>query len=178
MTCVLYFSDNCDIIQTSMKKRKGANMQDKERLSREEIRALYQEDAKRLLQFENWLKKATGTETSDIYSGEGIEETSMSVPVYDSTLLSFIKTAKTTQFMNRNYVYTFSQHSLRTAKDELNIIESCSLQEIKVLGDILSKYCYKGDVKGACWSEGVKNGVYIALLEKLKKLLEIRGPLG
>lgn len=152
-------------------------MQDKERLSREEIIALYQEDAKKLLQFENWLKKTNGMETSDIYSGEGIEETSMSVPVYDATLLNFIKTAKTTQFMNRNYVYTFSQHSLRTAKDELTIIESCSLQEIKVLGDILSKYCYKGDVKGAYWSEGVKNGVYIALLEKLKKLLEIRGPL-
>lgn len=178
MTHVLYFLDNYGIIKTSMKKRKGANMQDKERLSREEIIALYQEDARKLLQFENWLKKSSGTETSDIYSGEGIAETSMSVPVYDATLLNFIKTAKTTQFMNRNYVYTFSQHSLRTAKDELRIIESCSLQEIKVLGDILSKYCYKGDVKGACWSEGVKNGVYIALLEKLKKLLEIRGPLG
>jgi hypothetical protein len=51
------------------------------------------------------------------------------------------------------------------------------LQEITVLGDILSKYVLRGDVKGAVWAEGVQNGVYLALLLKLKELMEIRKPL-
>ena len=46
-----------------------------------------------------------------------------------------------------------------------------------MLGDILSKYVLKGDVKGAIWAEGVQNGVYLALLLKLKELMEISRPL-
>lgn len=144
-----------------------------ERLSREEIIFLYQDDAKKLLEFYPWLEKVSGQMTSEIYKGEGLEETSMAVPVYDSKLLSFIKVAKTTEFMNRNYVYTYSRFRIRTAQDELRVIESCTLQDMKVLGDILSKYCFKGDVRGATWTEGVRDGIYIALLKKMKSLLEI-----
>ena len=114
---------------------------------------------------------------SSIYDGEGIEETSMAVPVYDGTLLNFIKVANTTEFINRNYVYTYSKYGIRTAKDELRVIDTCTLQDILVLGDILSKYVIKGGVKGAVWSEGVQNGVYLALLLKFKELMEIRKPL-
>ena len=69
-------------------------MQD-ERLSREEIIYLYQDDARKLLEYYPWLEKVSGQATSEIYKGEGIEETSMAVPVYDSRLLSFIKLANT-----------------------------------------------------------------------------------
>lgn len=100
----------------------------------------------------------------------------MPVPVYDSTLLSFIKEIRTTDFLNRNYVYTFSRCRIKTARDELRVIDACSLQEVSVLGDILSKYVLRGDVKGAVWSEGVSNGVYLALLLKLKDLMEIKNP--
>ncbi len=100
----------------------------------------------------------------------------MAVPVYDSTLLSFIKEIRNTDFINRNYVYTYSRYRIKTAKDELRVIDACSLQEVSVLGDILSKYVLRGDVKGAVWSEGVSNGVYLALLLKLKDLMEIRNP--
>lgn len=152
-------------------------MQNKERLSREEIILLYQDDTMKLLKYVSWLEKMTGQNTSDFYKGEGLEETSMAVPVYDSTLLSFVREAKNTEFMNRNYVYTFSQYRLQTPKDELAMIESCTLQDVKILGDILSKYVLKGEVRGAYWSEGVKSGVFLALLRKLKELLEIRKPL-
>lgn len=145
-------------------------------LSREEIIICYKEDVERLLKFLPWLEKASGGVASGIYSGEGIENTSMAVPVYDSTLLNFIKEIRTTDFMNRNYVYTYSRYRIKTAKDEFRVIDACSLQEISVLGDILSKYVLRGDVKGAVWSEGVSNGVYLALLLKLKDLMEIRNP--
>lgn len=152
-------------------------MQDSEKLSRDEVIELYQDDTMKLLRYVAWLQKVSGHETSDIYKGEGIEATSMPVPVYDSTLLSFVKEAKSTRFMNRNYVYTFSQYNLRKTQDELNLIADCTLLEVDVLGDILSKYILKGEVKGAYWTEGVRNGVFLAILLKLKELLETKKPL-
>lgn len=152
-------------------------MQDSLRLSRDEIIICYRDDVARLMKYLSWLQGKSGTATSNIYSGEGIGKTSMEVPVYDSTLLNFIKEIKTTDFINRNYVYTFSRYRIKTAADELRVISACSLQEITVLGDILSKYVLRGDVKGAVWSEGVQNGVYLAILLKLKELMEIRKPL-
>lgn len=149
-------------------------MEQKERLSREEIIELYQEDAMKLLQYYNWVKKVSGQTMSQIYSGEGIEKSSMAVPVYDSTLLQFIKTAKTTKFMNRNYVYTYSRNMIKTPEDEIKFIKTCTLQDIKALGDILSGYCFKGDVKGAVWTDGIRQGVYLELLEKLNELLGVK----
>lgn len=143
-----------------------------EKLSNEEVIIVYKDDVIKLLRYVSWLEKMNGQNTSNIYKGEGIEETSMPIPVYDSTLLSFIREAKTTIFMNRNYVYTFSQHRLKTAKDEHDFIEVSTLQDMKALGDILSQYVLKGEVKGTYWSEGVKNGVYLALLLKMKELIE------
>ncbi len=152
-------------------------MQEGLKLSRDEIIICYKDDVARLMRYLSWLQEKSGTITSGIYKGEGIEQSSMTVPVYDSTLLSFIKEAKKTDFINRNYVYTYSRYRIKTAADELRVISACALQEITVLGDILSKYVIRGDMKGAVWSEGVQNGVYLALLLKLKELMEIRKPL-
>ena len=144
------------------------------KLSREEIFICYKEDVVKLMAFLPWLEKTSGQTASGFYSGNGIEGKSISVPVYDSTLLNFIKTIRGTEFMNRNYVYTFSKYRIKTAADERRIIESCSLYEISVIGDILSKYVLRGDVKGSVWSEGVSNGIYLTLLYRLKDLMEIR----
>ena len=100
-----------------------------EKLSNEEVIIVYKDEVVKLLKYKNWLEKMNGRNTSDIYKGEGIEETSMPVPVYDSTLLSFVREAKNTVFMNRNYVYTFSQYRLKTIKDEYSFIESSTLQD-------------------------------------------------
>jgi hypothetical protein len=149
-------------------------MQESLRLSRDEIIICYKDDAARLVKFLPWLENISGGISSSIYSGEGIEKSSMAVPVYDSTLLSFIKEIKATDFINRNYVYTYSRYRMKTAEDEKRVIDNCSLQDVTVLGDILSKYVIKGDVRGAVWSEGVQNGIYLAVVQKLKELLEIK----
>ena len=122
-------------------------MQEGLKLSRDEIIICYKDDVARLMRYLSWLQEKSGTITSGIYKGEGIEQSSMTVPVYDSTLLSFIKEAKKTDFINRNYVYTYSRYRIKTAADELRVISACSLQEITVLGDILSKYVIRGDMK-------------------------------
>lgn len=148
-------------------------MQKDQRLSREEIIYLFKDEALALLKYYSWIKKMSGQDVGGLYTGDDIEKSSMAVPIYDSTLLGFIKTAKGTEFMNRNYLYTYSRLRMRNAKDELEVIKDCSLQDIRVIGDILSYYCYKGDVKGAVWNEGLKNGVYLAILDRLMALLEI-----
>ena len=152
-------------------------MQNNVKLSRDEIIICYRDDVAKLMKYLSWLQHKSGTVTSGMYSGEGIDKSSMAVPVYDSTLLNFIRDIKTTDFLNRNYVYTYSRYRIKTAADERRVIEACSLQDITVLGDILSKYVIRGDVKGAVWSEGVQNGVFLAVLLKLKELMEIRKPL-
>lgn len=152
-------------------------MQNNVKLSRDEIIICYRDDVAKLMKYLSWLQNKSGTVTSGMYSGEGIDKSSMAVPVYDSTLLNFIRDIKTTDFLNRNYVYTYSRYRIKTAADERRVIEACSLQDITVLGDILSKYVIRGDVKGAVWSEGVQNGVFLAVLLKLKELMEIRKPL-
>ena len=153
-------------------------MLDSQKLSIEEVMICYEEDIIKLMKFLPWLEKVSGGETSSIYSGDGIEKTSMAVPVYDSTLLSFVKTVETTEFINRNYVYTFSRYFVKTVKDEHELIEGCTILDMVVLGDILSKYIIMGRTKGQMWSEGVKNGIYLAVVLKLRELMEQRKPLG
>ena len=152
-------------------------MHDILKLTRDEIIICYKDDVVRLLKYLQWLQNKSGTVATGMYSGQGIDKTSMAVPTYDSTLLSFIKEIKATDFLNRNYIYTFSKYRIKTAADELRVIGTCTLQDVPILGDILSKYALRGDVKGAVWAEGVQNGVYLALLLKLKELMEIRQPL-
>ena len=115
-------------------------MQNNVKLSRDEIIICYRDDVAKLMKYLSWLQNKSGTVTSGMYSGEGIDKSSMAVPVYDSTLLNFIRDIKTTDFLNRNYVYTYSRYRIKTAADERRVIEACSLQDITVLGDILSKY--------------------------------------
>lgn len=152
-------------------------MYESDKMTKDEIKAIYEGDVQKLLRYLMWLQKVSGTVTLDIYKGEGIESTSVSFPVYDSNLLAFIKEIKGSVFMNKNCVYTYSKYRLRTAADELSLIERSTIQDVKVVGDILSNYAIKGTVKGAVWSDGVKNGVYLAAVQKLKELMEIRKPL-
>jgi hypothetical protein len=148
-------------------------MQGDIKLSRGEIITCYKDDVIKLLKYLPWLENATGKNVSKMYSGDGEIKVSMAVPVFDSNLLGFIRDAKTTDFINRNYVYTYTRYHIRNADDEKRMIFTSSLQDIKLLGDILSRYVLKGDVRGIVWTEGVQNGVYLELLYKLKELMGI-----
>ena len=68
------------------------------------------------MKYLSWLQNVSGTATSSIFSGEGIDKSSLTVPVYDSTLLNFVKEVKKTDFLNRNYVYTFFEISYEDRK--------------------------------------------------------------
>lgn len=132
----------------------------------------YRPDVEKLARYLPWLESKRGTSVQQSYSGSGVEVNSISFPVYDSTLMSFVKEAQRTKLMDRNYRYVYSRCRIRTQQDELRIIEKCSIQEMDVLKGILSKYVMEGMTKGRMWSEAVEKGVFLHVLKKMKANLD------
>lgn len=133
---------------------------------------MYKDDVEKLVQFLPWLEKKAGEDLFNTYIPDQATAGTMHVPVYDSTLLNFIKTAQKTKFMNKNYVYAYTRKRMRTAEDELNVISNTQIMEIEVLGDILSKYVMKGMIKSTLWTEGIRTGVFYQDVKKMKELIE------
>lgn len=142
-----------------------------EQLTPLEIVEKYKGDVEKLLPYLSYFEKMAGKATATTFNQEGLSEHSLVFPVYDSNLLQFVKAAEATAFMNPNYHYIYSRNHIKSAEDELKLIENCSIQNIDIIGGILSKYIFSGRVKGAVWSQGVKNGVYLKLLLKLQEII-------
>ncbi len=107
------------------------------------------------------------------YAGEGVEKTSFTFPVYDATLLRFVKTAKGTVFITRNYQYVYSRNRIKGAEQEKKAVKSAELQNMELLSGIFSRYVLGGMTKGVLWAEAVENGIFLEVLYRLRELLEI-----
>lgn len=135
----------------------------------EEIIKTYREDVAKLARYIPWLETKSG---SDVMSSYRADQSTFSFPVYDGTLMSFVKEAQATKLMNRNYRYTYSRNHIKTAKDELSLIRSASIKEFGALCDILSKYVLGGMTRAQVWREGIENRIFLEVLMKLKDLIE------
>lgn len=133
---------------------------------------MYREDITALVKYLPWLQSKNKKDLTSSYTPRDGGEHALHVPVYDSTLLAFIKTAQNTKFIDRNYVYLYHRKRINTAEDELRMIQRTQMMEIENLGAVLSKYVLQGMSKGAVWNEGVSNGVFYAVVAKMKELLE------
>ena len=143
---------------------------DSDKLSVEEMVEYYKPDVEELAVYIPWLETHKGGESSSVFTGEGVEKNSITFPVYDTTLMNFVKAAQASSLMNRNYVYVYSRNRIRTEADEHRFIRNATIKEMGDLWGILSKYILKG-TKAALWSEGVRNGVFLELLLKMKEIL-------
>ena len=132
----------------------------------------YGPDCKELMRYAAWLESKSGAKTVSEYDPNDGNGGTMMFPVYDGTLLNFVKTADKLKHINRNYVYTYSRNRIRSEKDELELIDRAQITDMQLLFDILSSYILKGRTKGAVWSRGVENGVYLKLVTKMKDLIE------
>ncbi|NBJ91653.1 hypothetical protein [Parablautia muri] len=119
-----------------------------------------------------WLEEKSGTKLVHNYEGEKRLTHSIQIPVYDSTLLSFIKEMQGTGFMNRNYVYVYSRCGIKNVKDELKVIEQAEFENIEDIFGVIAKYVLGGLTKGVLWSMAVENGVFLSGLKKIKNLLD------
>lgn len=147
-------------------------MIENERQSVENIVSEYKETVEELCKFLPWLERRSAGEVMSIYDPNRESSFTMGIPIYDGTLLRFVKYLETTKFMNKNYEYVYRRNGMRDSKDELRMIQRVGIQQIDVLGAILSKYTLKGKVKGVVWKEGMDNGVFLATVKKLKELIE------
>lgn len=143
-----------------------------ENLSRREIVEKYTRLIEPFFVYIPWLEKVSGNRASSLYSNEGIGEHSMAFPVYDSTLLSFVKQLSQSELMNRNYAYHYSWKRMRSVKDELRVIDQVTLYEVDVLEAILSRYALGGMTKGVLWSQAIEYGIFLKILLKFKEVLD------
>ncbi len=133
----------------------------------------YREDVEPLFRYISWLDSKKGAKVSSAYKDNDLAAHSMSFPVYDGTLLGFVKEVQKTKLLDRNYLYVYARHSLPTPKDELALIDSVTLVNMEILTGILSKYIMGGMTKGWLWSQAVEEGIFLAILLKFKELIDM-----
>ena len=117
-----------------------------------------------------WFEERRGQNLMKLYDGDNTSGT-ISVPVYDSTLLSFVRGMQDTGFMNRNYPYIYSKHGLFTHEAEISKIQSCDLKDMDVIIGIISKYVLSGMAKGKMWTDAVEEGIFYHALVRIKEIL-------
>jgi len=126
-----------------------------------------------------YLKDHEGTKTRSLYSGDADTRlNSVPVPVYDSTVLAFVKEAQRTGLIDRNYVYAYNTIKARNPKDERLYIAGATFRDIDTIISIMARYVLMGMSKGVMWSVAVEEGVWLHCLVKIKELIEMYdGPL-
>lgn len=139
---------------------------------REQVMKEYRDEVEKYLKYIPWLQQKAGAKVSSTYTGEGIGEHSVKFPVYDSMVLGFVKELSKSKFMNRNYPYVYSKNGIRTVQDEKRIIGKTGIRDMDILCGILSKYVLGGMTKGKLWSVAVEEGIFLAVLLKMKEIME------
>ena len=139
----------------------------------EDIVSRYRPELDKIVPYLNWLKDNASNEVAQSYNNSELK--SMPFPIYDATLLSFVKAAQNTALIDRNYVYVYSRHRISSAKDELTLIQDAQITDIDDLAGILSKYILTGMTKGTVWAEGVRNGVLYNVVKKMDELVTFWG---
>ena len=142
-----------------------------EQLTPSQVIETYFPDVKKLREYLPYLYKLAGQNGSNTFNQSGLSEHSITFPVYDSNLLRFVREAETTVFMNRNFHYSYTRHRMKTHDDELRVIKNCTILQMDVIGDIISKYVLGGRTKSVMWSEAAKYGIFIAAIEKADELI-------
>jgi histone H3/H4 len=144
----------------------------KEKLSREEFLWMFREDVIRLSRYIPWLEKKSGTDVYKFYQDGDKMQHTMTFPVYDSILLSFLNDASMTVFMEQNYHYFYAKHRIRNYEDELRLIEQADIMHMENLQCILSKYVFGGMTKAYLWKDGVEHRIFLNILKKARKIVE------
>lgn len=143
-----------------------------ENIYRQEKIEEYRRKMGKIFRYIPWLEEKAGTKLVHNYDGEKRPTHSIQIPVYDSTLLSFVKEMQGTGLMDRNYVYVYSRCGIRSVKDELRLIEQAEFEDMENIFGIMAKYVLGGMTKGILWSTAVENGVFLSGLKQIKKLLD------
>ncbi|MBR4277989.1 MAG: hypothetical protein IKQ28_06090 [Lachnospiraceae bacterium] len=134
--------------------------------------AEYRKELEPLVRYLPWLEQATEKTASSIYRGNGLDSpNALAVPVYDSTLMSFIKEATASAFMDRNYMYIYTRKSIKSPEDERRLIESADYKSWDVLCGILSNYVLGGRTRAVLWSQGASERIFYLCVSKMLQIV-------
>ena len=137
-----------------------------------ELAGKYKLELSPLLRYMHWLEQNAGKNLTTSYKASEDGMSTMSFPVYDSTLLSFIKEAGKTSFMDKNYAYIYSGYRIQTPQQERDLIEKATMQEWNVLCGILTRYVRGGMTQSYLWTQGMTESILYLTLAKMKELVE------
>ena len=130
----------------------------------------YRREIEPLLRYLPWLKQNAGRTASSNYQRQNIGSNSISFPVYDSSLMGFVREAARTGLMNRNYPYVYTRNRIRNHEDERKLIERAELKDWDMLCGILSKYVMGGRTRATLWSEAVQENIFLLVLERMRRI--------
>lgn len=133
--------------------------------------AEYKEKIAPLLKYLPWLESKMNTSVSSSYQGEGQTEHTLAFPVYDGTLMNFVKEAAKNPVMDKNYRYVYSRNHLKGPEDERKLIEKATIAEWNNLCGILSYYVLAGRSKGILWNVAVKENIFYLTLKKMEEII-------
>jgi len=132
----------------------------------------YKEDLIPLLVYLPWLESNRGQKGSTYYQGVDSTEHSLAFPVYEPTLMDFVKKASKSRLMDRNYKYVYTRNRISSHADERRRIAAAELRDWDLLRGILSKYVLGGRTKGILWSEGVQEDIFYLVLKRMREIIE------
>lgn len=138
----------------------------------QELSAKYKVELTPLLRYLFWLEQHAGIDNSTQYDGGESASKTMTFPIFDSTLLGFIKEADKTSFMDKNYVYVYSRLGLKTPMDEKRAIEQAGIQDWNVLCGILTRYVRGGMTQSYLWRQGMSESIFYLVILKMKEIVE------
>jgi hypothetical protein len=144
----------------------------KEKMSKEEFLGMFRDDVIRLSRYIPWLEKKSGADVSQSYADGDKMQHTLSFPVYDSILLSFLNDASMTVFMEQNYRYFYARNRVQNYKDELRLIERADIMNMDILQCILSRYVFGGMTKAYLWKDGVEHRIFLNILKKARQIVE------
>lgn len=125
-----------------------------------------------LLRYLPWLEQNAGKSVSTSYEGSSITEHSIAFPVYDGTLMNFVREASKSPLMDQNYRYVFTRNRIQNHEDERRIIAKAGIREWDILRGIFSNYVLGGRTKGSLWNEAVKERIFYLVLKQMKSIIE------
>lgn len=131
----------------------------------------YGSDVRQLSVYIPYFTGKRGSDVSHAYDGKQ-GESKLKFPVFDSTLLDFVKKASQTKLMDRNYPYAYTRHRIRTHDDERKFIERATVRDVNVLRGFISRYVLEGMHNGSRWSEGVQEEIFLRVLTKLRDIMD------
>ena len=131
----------------------------------------YKENVMPLLRYLPWLEKNAGKNMSSFYNDDNMVN-SISIPVYDGTLMNFVKEAAKSPLMDKNYKYIYTRNHIKNHDDERRVIKAAGWREWNVLCGILSYYVLGGRTKGTLWSEAVEEQIFYLLLKQMREIIE------